>query len=420
MVYLEWQKLYKSLQNFNKSLHLFLEQALIPETVGAYKNLAKVQSKLGNYKNAYLEHVIYHELRDSLFSQERQKQLSELETKYETDKKERQIELLNKDKALQDATVKRQKLVIIFFIVGFAALAFFAIVILRLFRQKQKANIALEEKNHEISLQRDQIFQQKEEITSSIEYASRIQTALLPPDELFKTLLPESFIFFRPRDIVSGDYYWLNKKEYKIISVTADCTGHGVPGAFMSMLGVSFLNEIVNIRPADELHANEILGELRDLVISSLRQTGKEGESRDGMDMTICIIDTNTFEMEFAGAYNPLYLIRKGELIEYKPDKSPIGIHVKTLKEFTNHEIKLEEGDMLYTFSDGYADQFGGPQNQKFRRKTFKELLLEIHTLDMAEQKRILAERHDEWKAGYAQVDDILVSGIRATKSILD
>lgn len=415
-VYLDWGKYYKAYECFNKSIKIFKTEKLFDELVFSYQNIAKTNYHLDNFKQAYKNHVRYSTLKDSLFSVERQKQISELETKYETEKKERQIELLNKDKALQDATLKRQKLVIWFFVAGFIAVAFFAIIILRLFRQKQKANIALEEKNHKISMQRDQIFQQKEEITSSIEYASKIQTALLPPQDYIDQLIPDSFIFFRPRDIVSGDFYWLNKKGNKIISVTADCTGHGVPGAFMSMLGISFLNEIVNIRTEEQLQASEILNELRALIISSLRQEGKIGESRDGMDLTICIIDYQKMELEYAGAYNPLYLIRNNELIEYKADKMPIGIHIKELKPFTSHTIQIQENDVLYTFSDGYADQFGGPKDQKYRRKNFKNLLLEINQIDMQEQKDILGKTIDEWMEGYAQVDDILVSGIRISK----
>ena len=181
----------------------------------------------------------------------------------------------------------------------------------------------------------------------------------------------------------------------------------------MSMLGISFLNEIINVTDEQELQSNVILNEMRTLVISSLRQTGNVGESRDGMDLTLCIIDKEKLELDFAGAYNPLFLIRDNELLETKGDKMPIGIHVKRSDEFTQNIIKLQKGDILYTFSDGYVDQFGGEDNSKFRRKNFKELLLQIHKYDMPKQKQILDETLTKWMEGYEQVDDILVSGIK-------
>jgi len=412
-IYLELGKYQQALNSYNKSYEITTELGIKSDIAELYHKLSETYAKLNNYKKAFEYHTLSTELNDSLFSEKVNRQIAEFQTLYETEKKDKEISLLNKDKALQDATLKRQKLVIYFFVIGFGVISILLIFIFRLFRQKQKANKILEQKNEEISLQRDHIFQQNKEITDSIEYASRIQTALLPPQEVIDVLIPESFILFRPRDIVSGDYYWLSKKGNKIISVTADCTGHGVPGAFMSMLGISFLNEIVNVTPENKLQSNIILNEMRSLVISSLRQTGNIGESRDGMDMTLCIIDKEKMELDFAGAYNPLFLIRNNELIETKPDKMPIGIHVKKSDDFTNHIIKLEKDDVLYTFSDGYVDQFGGKDNSKFRKKNFRELLLEIHQKPMLEQKKILDDTLDKWMMGYDQVDDILVSGIK-------
>jgi serine phosphatase RsbU (regulator of sigma subunit) len=181
----------------------------------------------------------------------------------------------------------------------------------------------------------------------------------------------------------------------------------------MSMLGISFLNEIINVTKEEDLKSNLVLNEMRALIISSLRQTGNVGDSRDGMDMTLCIIDKEKMELDFAGAYNPLYLIRNGELLETKPDKMPIGIHIKETSKFTNHIIKLQKGDILYTFSDGYVDQFGGENNSKFRKKNFKELLLKINGQKMPKQKEILEKTLLDWMDNYEQIDDILVSGIK-------
>lgn len=412
-IYLEWGKYKSALRAYNQSYEVNSELGIKVDIAELYHKLSDTYAKMNDFKNAFEYHVLSTNLNDSLFSEKVNRQIAEFQTLYETEKKDKEIALLNKDKALQDATVKRQKMVIYFFVIGFGIISILLVFIFRLFRQKQKANKILEQKNEEISLQRDHIFQQNKEITDSIEYASRIQTALLPPQELIDTLIPESFILFKPRDIVSGDYYWLGSKGNKIISVTADCTGHGVPGAFMSMLGISFLNEIVNVTEENELQSNIILNEMRALVISSLRQKGNIGESRDGMDLTLCIIDKEKMTVDYAGAYNPLYIIRNNELLETKADKMPIGIHVKRNAEFTQNIIKLQKGDIIYTFSDGYVDQFGGEDNTKFRKKNFKELLLEINQKPMPQQKEILEKTLTDWMQGYEQVDDILVSGIR-------
>ncbi len=412
-IYLEWGKYDLALYAYFKSYDITTELGIKSDLAELYHKISETYAKLNDYKKAFEYHTLSTDLNDSLFSEKVNRQIAEFQTLYETEKKDKEIALLNKDKALQDAAIKKQRLAIMFFIGGLAVVTIFMILILRLYRQKQKANKVLEQKNEEISLQRDQILLQKQEITDSIKYASKIQTALLPPQELIDKLIPDSFILFKPRDIVSGDFYWLGKKGNKIVSVTADCTGHGVPGAFMSMLGISFLNEIINITDEADLQSNLVLNNMRDLIITSLRQTGSVGESQDGMDMTLCIINKEEMTLDYAGAFNPLYLLRNGEIIEIKADKMPIGIHIKTADNFTNHNIKLQSGDIIYTFSDGYVDQFGGKENTKFRRKNFKNLLIEIHAKDMKKQKEILNKTLEEWMKGYNQVDDILVSGIK-------
>lgn len=269
----------------------------------------------------------------------------------------------------------------------------------------------IRERTAEIREQKDEIEEKNRDIVDSIQYASRIQTALLPPGDYIEELFPERFILLLPRDIVSGDFYWMAKKNGKIITVTADCTGHGVPGAFMSMLGMAFLNEITS--KADDIHANEILNQLRDQVVKSLRQTGETGESQDGMDLALYILDTEKMKLEFAGANNPLFLFRNKELEIIKPDKMPIGISMKIDLPFTNNVIDVKKGDRLYTFSDGYPDQFGGPDNRKFMIKKFKLLLGEILEKPMDEQKKILEDTLNEWMAETSQIDDVLVIGVK-------
>jgi len=193
--------------------------------------------------------------------------------------------------------------------------------------------------------------------------------------------------------------------------VAADCTGHGVPGGFMSMLGIAFLNEIVN--KSKELHSNEILNQLRQQVIHSLHQTGKSGEAQDGMDVSLYILNHEEKKLQFSGANNPLIIIRNDEIIEIKGDKMPIGIHTRADEPFTNHEIELFEGDVVYSFTDGYQDQFGGKRGKKFMSKNFKELLLKMHKKPMDKQKEILEKTLNEWQGSFERVDDILVMGVK-------
>ncbi len=264
----------------------------------------------------------------------------------------------------------------------------------------------------EIEEQKNRIEQQHTDIKKSITYAERIQAAILPSHNIIDQWLENYFIFFKPRDIVSGDFYWINKIDNRVIVVAADCTGHGVPGAFMSMLGVSFLNEIAAHK--NELHANTILNELRRYVKNTLSQQGKEGEAKDGMDASIMIIDPEKNKAEFAGAFNSLYMIREGELNEIKADKMPVGIYMKNEKLFTNHEIDLKPGDTFYMLSDGFPDQFGGENGRKFMKKPFKRLLLNMQNQPMEKQKETLDKTFKEWiGTEHHQIDDVLVIGLR-------
>ncbi|NMC41373.1 MAG: SpoIIE family protein phosphatase [Bacteroidales bacterium] len=278
-------------------------------------------------------------------------------------------------------------------------------------RQIEKINSDLESKNAEILRQKEIIEQKNQAITDSIQYASRIQTAVLPPVDFLSEWWPDSFILFRPRDIVSGDFYWGRQKGSRVIAAIADCTGHGVPGAFMSMLGNAFLDEIYNTTEITDAAA--ILNMLRDEVINALKQKGLTGEARDGMDISLCIIDLESLKLDYAGANNPLYIVRDGQLIKKPADKMPIGIHVTDFTPFNNHTDYLKKGDMLYLFTDGYADQFGGPKGKKFMYRPLQNLLLKIHDRPAAEQKEELIRTFEEWMNGYEQVDDVLIAGIR-------
>ena len=261
--------------------------------------------------------------------------------------------------------------------------------------------------------QRDKIMEQQQEIQDNIMYASRIQDALLPPKDLIKQLLPKHFILNKPKDVVSGDFYWISQNRGKTIIAVSDCTGHGISGAMMSMLGTAFLNEIVNRN--DITNSSQILQQLRERVISSLHQQIGDTieDSRDGMDIAICIIDIVDNTLEFSGANNPLYLFRRGELIELRPDKMPIGIHLRCDIPFTNVVMEYLPGDIIYTFSDGYQDQFGGPDQRKFMIKNLKELLFDIHKKPMDEQHDILHKTLHDWHGESPRIDDVVLIGVR-------
>ncbi|MBN2519406.1 MAG: SpoIIE family protein phosphatase [Bacteroidales bacterium] len=271
----------------------------------------------------------------------------------------------------------------------------------------------LADKNKKLEVAYKEIEQQKKNITDSIIYAKRIQNAILPSNQEFNELLPDSFIFFKPRDIVSGDFYWLEKVNNHVIVAAVDCTGHGVPGAFMSIVGHNQLHHAVE--DADNKHSPaDILNKLNYGVTHTLKQTSGVRSVKDGMDVALCSFNDKFNKVEFAGAFNPLILVRDNEIIQVKGDKFPIGAFLdEELKKFTNHEMPLKKGDMLYIFSDGYVDQFGGDTGRKFLIKNFKDLLLKISKKPLNEQKQILKETLDQWKKGYPQIDDILIIGIK-------
>ncbi len=275
-----------------------------------------------------------------------------------------------------------------------------------------RSRLELAKSKEIIEQKHEEVVHQKKEITDSINYARSIQRSLIPTEELFATHFKDSFVLFKPKDIVSGDFYWIQEKNNLIYYATADCTGHGVPGGFMTMLGLSFLDEIVDAKKVTD--PGVILNLMRDKIIGTLRQNGNFGESKDGMDITICILDKQKMELAYASANNPLYVINNtGDIALniYRADKQPCGFY-HDYKSFTTHVIKLQPGDKIYTFSDGFPDQFGGQLDKKFMHKQFKEVLLQNAELHFSEQKKLLNASLIEWQGTTDQVDDILVIGI--------
>lgn len=285
--------------------------------------------------------------------------------------------------------------------------------IVKRFNDKDFLEAQLTQQKKEIEAKNREIEEKNKDITDSIRYAKRIQQALLYFDPKINDIVPDSFIFFRPKDIVSGDYYWIKHIERAkvVLAVAADCTGHGVPGAFMSMLGVTALNEICNM--PDVKQAADVLNKLRKYIIKSLNQTGKEGEQKDGMDLTLVAYHYESNQIQFAGANNPMWLVRNNEIVEYNGDWMPIGIHDRIDTPFTNHVIDIQPEDRVYMFSDGFPDQFGGEKGKKYMYKRFKEFILRIHQLPMPEQKELFEQESVNWRGEIEQIDDQLVIGIK-------
>ncbi len=296
-------------------------------------------------------------------------------------------------------------------------LVFFLLIVIAFvaYRIKAKHSRQMQLKNKQLAIQKEIVEKKHKEIKDSITYAKRIQNALLQDEEYQTDTLPPHFIYFEPKDVVSGDFYWGKTfKKHFYISVT-DCTGHGVPGGFMSVLGIAMFNEIIRLRKS--IPPNEMLNILREKIILELDQSAKSESSRDGMNTALIKVNRETLKMEYAGAYHSVVVIRNGELIELKTNKEPIGFTYK-MSPFQNFEFQLEEGDMLYMYSDGYADQFGGEKGKKFKSRNLKNLLKEIHQKPLEEQKEILKSFFLKWKGEEEQVDDVTVFGMRMKKII--
>jgi serine phosphatase RsbU (regulator of sigma subunit)/CHASE3 domain sensor protein len=276
----------------------------------------------------------------------------------------------------------------------------------------------VKERTEEVVRQKDEIDQQKSkleelynDVTDSIRYAKRLQDSILPPENIMKKWFPLSFVLFKPKDIVSGDFYWMHKIGNKHLFAAVDCTGHGVPGAFMSLVGANGLNGAIKEHKLND--PGMILDDLNAYSHESLNKEGDENAVRDGMDIALCAIDYKNMQLDYAGAYNPLYIIRNGEILITKGDKFAIGSFEPGAKHFNTQSISLEKGDVIYVFSDGYADQFGGLKGKKFMYRQFRETLFSIKDLPMDEQRALLDQKIEAWKGSFEQVDDILIIGVR-------
>lgn len=454
--------LYQKMGQFEKSKEFFLKE--YPRIMESnfkekefmwHRDMALTLDSLGDYEGALRNYEKYVMLYDTVRKKEADEQMNQLSARYGSEMKDQEIaaakerqELMSRE---QDALRKRFMLMVGASII----IGIFLIFVVYLFIQVRKSNKKLEEKNDQIAKQNIEIERQRDEVTAqkeqievqqqsildSIHYASRIQAAILPKPELVEELFAEHrFILFKPRDIVSGDYYWIGRKGNWKIAVAADCTGHGVPGAFMSMLGTAGLNEIINDPTMPDIHAGEILDKLRDHIITSLKQTGAAGEQKDGMDLAMWMFDEESKQVRYAGANNPLIIVRKdfveGEveendrikiqefvsetnnetyhIIQVAGSKQPIAIYPEMIP-FEEVCLQLKPGDTMYTFSDGFQDQFGGEKGKKFMIKRLKQVFVNIYDAPMSEQRGLLDHELVDWieKGNTEQIDDILVIGYR-------
>jgi serine phosphatase RsbU (regulator of sigma subunit) len=376
------------------------------------ESMAFAYAASGNYREAFDHLLEYRKLDDSLNNQSNAEYLHELRTKYETEKKESEIRLLSAEKKIGEDELHRKELqsrmLIIIAVLGVIV----TIISVVAFMSKQKSSRLLKKQVSEINYQNEVIREKNKDITDSIQYAKRLQEAVFPEADTLNNYFAESFVLFRPKDIVSGDFYWFEQAGDKTILAVGDCTGHGVPGAFMSILGHNLLNQIIlehgNTNPAD------ILRLLDKQVSSALNKRGNKQEYNDGMDIAICVIDKQSKTLSFAGANRPLVIQRGDELMELKQNKFAIGgIQDGSCKLFMKQDIKISDQDVLYLFSDGYYDQFGGPSGKKFKYKQLAEKFKSLANKPLSEQKKILSESFDNWRGNLEQLDDVCIIGIR-------
>lgn len=367
----------------------------------------------GRYKDAVEYQYLMYAYRDSAMDQEHQDAILEMEKIYNDEKQKTEMAILQKNNEISKQESLRareeaeaQSFIKKLFMAGGLLVLVLGVFVFLKYRESQKQKLIISEQKSEMEFQKDLVEAKNKDITDSMVYASSIQQAIITSEDYIRQMFPDFFVFYRPRDIVSGDFYWgLETDSGKKLIAVGDCTGHGVPGAMMSMLGTAFLNEIVIEKKILEPH--QILDNLRDQVKKSLK--GKQ--RNDGMDMCFCAIEGN--KMKFSGANLPVYILRKGELIQLKGDKQPIGFQPVGETPFTQQEFILQKEDVIYLFSDGYADQFGGPKGKKFKYKTFRERIADISVLPIPEQLNILDTEFETWKGDLEQLDDVCVLGIR-------
>ncbi len=414
--------IYKDMKNYPKAI-LYYDSALTitkeiqsaDDFIYNYKGLSETYEMMGNDKEAFKYFKLYKQWNDSINNNQNSKKITQLELdyKYRSEQKEKDLLQQNKDLITQEK-LSRQKYIIWTGILGTVLLLGFLGLTIKTNINRKKINAQLQSFNEEVTRQKDIIEEKNSEITDSITYASRIQQGVIPDDQEMTKLFPGHFVFFKPRDIVSGDFYWANRvgNTAKSVIAVADCTGHGVPGAFMSLVGNTLLNQTLN-QPSVTTPA-QALDYINQQLPKTIKSKSSTGTIKDGMEITMCEFDPETLTMNFAGANSNIYLVRDGAIRIYKGDKQPIGESLSgTIQGYTNHTIALQKNDCIYMITDGFADQFGGEKGKKFKYKPLEDLFCAVSDKNPQEQKDLISSTFNNWKLNHEQVDDVLVIGIK-------
>lgn len=401
----------ESINNINESINRAKKTGDIQILESDYEILSLVYEKTKDFKNGLLAYKQYVILKDSSLNIASIQQIKKSEAKYQNEKKQKEIELLGEKQKVNEVENQKKKLYLYIALSGIIILIVVLSLLFRNNKSKQKINKKLETFNKEINFQKELVEHKNKEVIDSIMYAQRIQQSILTSDNYFKKNTNDYFILFKPKDIVSGDFYWALNHNKKFILMNADCTGHGVPGAMMSMMGINFLNEIVNEKMIEK--PSEILNQLRKDIIKTLNPEDSTDERKDGMDCSLLSIDYNAMRVTYSTANNSFYIIRNNELIVSNTNKMPVGIGHGDIDNFKDWTFDLQKNDIIITLTDGYADQFGGPKGKKFKYKPLENLLLTNAHLPLSEIKNKLSECLDTWKGDLEQVDDICIVGIK-------
>lgn len=401
---METNKINEAIEKFNIVTAFNTRHEIKDIQVLAYNALAKSYYKLGKYKQGFDYYERFVDLKEKLDKEAYSTSISNLQSTYSLEKSEANVEQLKQANEIQELKNKKNT----YFIFGLIVVAFIVILVAGLLfkqnKQKQLTNIQLKEQNHIIA-------EKKQEIDNSIQYAKGIQLAILPDVSELTNHFKESFVYYKPKDVVSGDFYWFGKVQDGFYCIAADCTGHGVPGALMSIIGIDKIVQAIFEKKLS--NPGKILSYLNQQIKKVLKQHSDASKQMDGMDIALLKFNNTMTELEFSGANRPLLLIRDKTLIEYKADKTAIAGFTSDDQEFSTTKISLEKNDSLFIFTDGYADQFGGDTGKKFMSKNLKDLLVSVSNLDCAEQRQKIDTAFNDWKKSYEQVDDVLVIGIK-------
>ena len=418
VIYYDHGDLDQAKKHTSNSLVLARELGYPARIKDAANLLIKIYRKENNYKKAFEMYKLYVQMRDSINNEKTQKSAIKQEAKYRYEK-QKAVDDAEHDKLLAIEQEEKEKQEVVAFSAagGLVLVVLFLIFVFNRLRvtRRQRDEIRgqkqeIEEQKTVVETAHQHLEEKNKEILDSINYAKRIQSAILPPPRIVKEYLNESFILYKPKDVVAGDFYWMEAVAdpvgNKVLFAAADCTGHGVPGAMVSVVCNNALNRAV--REYGLSNPGKILDKAREIVIQEFEKS--EEDVKDGMDIALCAISGN--ELEYAGANNPLWRIRNGEILETKADKQPIG-KFDLAKPFTTHNFSLEKGDTIYVFSDGYVDQFGGEKGKKFKTKAFRSLLLGIQDKPMEEQKKLIDDAFENWRGELEQIDDVCVIGVK-------